>query len=63
MPGATGFVRFFRVKDAPVDGNLIAVDICLADGDNYSVYANSWRLVRRKDFREIGQWSQIEMTP
>ena len=39
MPGATGFVQYFRITGAPEDGNLIAVDFCMADGDNNSVYA------------------------
>jgi len=39
VPGATGFVQFFRVTGAPVDGNLIAVDFCAADGVSDSVYA------------------------
>ena len=37
MPGATGFVRFFRVTGAPVDGNLIGGDLCVTDADNNSV--------------------------
>ena len=37
MPGATDFVRFFRVTGAPVDGNLIGGDFCVTDVDNNSV--------------------------
>jgi hypothetical protein len=39
VPGANGFVRFFRVTVAPVDGNLIGGDFCVADADNNPVYA------------------------
>jgi hypothetical protein len=37
VPGATGFVRFFRVTGPPVDGNLIEGDFCVTDVDNNSV--------------------------
>ena len=37
MPGATGFVRFFRVTGAPVDGNLIGGDLCVTDADSNSI--------------------------
>lgn len=32
VPGTTGFVRLFRVADAPVDGNLIGIDFRPAAG-------------------------------
>ncbi len=38
-PGATGFVRLFRVADASVDGNLIGIDFRVGDGNNNNLYA------------------------